>query len=110
MTFERRETLFGIPVSRWSSIPTGHTEERFDGPDAFIGNRINKTMSVDVATYQPSDESSLTITSVTKIAESWTTHRSVLNKNEIHRGTSGKTRVFTTTPGHQLVYRWNSNK
>lgn len=110
MTFERRSTFLGIPFSKWTSVPEGKTEDRFDGAEPYLGMRQGRVLSVKVETNVPPDEAKLEVSTRTIIADSWTTFREVPSHHILPKGDLKRVRVFTATPGHQIVYRWNGQK
>lgn len=110
MTFERRESFLGIPLTKWSSVQPGTNEERFDSAEPYFGVKQGRVLSVTVETNIPQDESKLSVSSKTMIADSWTTYREVPSTQTLPKGDLKRVRVFTAAPGHQVVYRWNGKK
>lgn len=105
MTFERRESIFGLPISRWEKLPSGTSSEHFEGFEPFSGIRHGRTLSVDIVAVVKDDGSTLDVASKTRVAETWTTFRDIDTRQSLPADSTNKVKVFAPTPGHRILFR-----
>lgn len=110
MTFERRETIFGLPVEKWKSVPKGEDKDVFTGFDSVFGIKPGKTIKVEIETSLPEDESSLTVHTKTRVADTWASYQETSSTRTLRPEQGQRVRIFAVTAGHQVVYRWNGKR
>ena len=110
MSFERRETILGLPLEKWKTVPMGTDTDEFTGFDSVLGIKPGKTIKVEITTTLPAKDFALIIHTKTKVADSWTSYQETNSTRTLKPEEGQKVRIFTVTAGHQVVYRWNGKK
>lgn len=105
MTFEAREKILGMPISRWKTVTGLGVERIYDGNEGLFARRSGQTLSVQVTEAISQDGDALTVSVNRRVADSWSTFRDDKSVQKVRAGTSEKARVFLPTPGHYILYR-----